>query len=135
MQTDATMMGVVAFALAVMCKRMQQLPILLGPAVHRVETLETMCNERERPQQCWGSCVNGSNIVALRFGDHGTKECWELLAQNFDRFRTLCNNSQQHATTCNRVCKRTQHATSNNVGSCWPTMLRPFARGFRIRIT
>ena len=32
------------------------------------------------------------------------------------------------ATTCNRMCKRTQHVTSNNVGSCWSTMLRPFAR-------
>ena len=38
--------------------------------------------------------------------------------------------SRQHAT--DRVCKRTQHVTSNNVGSsarCWPTILRPFARG------
>ena len=26
------------------------------------------------------------------------------------------------------MCKRTQHVTSNNVGSCWSTMLRPFAR-------
>ena len=39
---------------------------------------------------------------------------------------------QQHPTPCNRVCKQTQHVTSNNVGSCWPTMLRPFARGFTI---
>ena len=74
-QTDATMLGVVAFVLVVMCKQLQHLPTILGPAVHRVETLETMCNARERPQQCWRSCVNGSNIVALRFGDHGTKEC------------------------------------------------------------
>ena len=58
------------------------------------------------------------------------QQCWELLAQKFDRFQTLRNNSQQHATTCNRVCKRTQHLTSNNVGSCWPTLLLPFARGF-----
>ena len=58
----------------------------------------------------------------LRFGDHGTKKCWELLAQKFDRLQTF-------ATTYNRVCKRTQHVTSDNVGSCWPTMLRPFARG------
>ena len=36
---------------------------------------------------------------------------------------------QQHATTCNRVCKRTQRVTSNNVGSWWPAMLRSFARG------
>ena len=88
-----------------------------------------MRNAQARPQQCWNSCANGSNIVALRFGDHGTKKCWELLAEKFDRFQTLGNNTQLHPTTCNRVCKRTQYVTSNNVGSCWPTMLRPFAQG------
>ena len=60
------------------------------------------------------------------------KKCWELLAKKFDRFQTLRNNSQQHATTCNRVCKRTQHVTSNNVGSCWRTVLRSLARGLRL---
>ena len=45
------------------------------------------------------------------------KKCWELLAETFDRFQTLRNNTQQHPTTCNRVCKRTQHVTSNNVAS------------------
>ena len=59
------------------------------------------------------------------------KKCWELLAEKFDRFQTLRNNTQQRPTTCNRVCKRTKHVTSNNVGSCWPTMFRPFARGFK----
>ena len=39
----------------------------------------------------------------------------------FDRFQ-FC------ATTCNRVCKRPQLVTSNNVGSCRPKMLRPFVR-------
>ena len=43
----------------------------------------------------------------------------------------VSNFAQQHPTTCNRVCKRTQHVTSNNVGSCWSTMLRPFARSLR----
>ena len=57
------------------------------------------------------------------------KKCWELLAEKFDQFQTLRNNTQQHPTTWNRVCKRTQHVTSKNVGSCWPTMLRPLARG------
>ena len=37
------------------------------------------------------------------------KKCWELLAEKFDRFQTLGNNTQQHPTTCNRECKRTQH--------------------------
>ena len=45
------------------------------------------------------------------------KKCWELLAEKFDWFQTLRNNTQQHPTTCNRVCKRTQHVTSNNVAS------------------
>ena len=30
-----TMLGVVACVLAVVCKRMQQLPTMFGPAVHR----------------------------------------------------------------------------------------------------
>ena len=55
------------------------------------------------------------------------KKCWELLAEKCDWFQTLRNNTQQHPTTCSRVCKRTQHVTSNNVGSCWSTMFRPFA--------
>ena len=33
-----------------------------------------MRNERAWPQKCWNSYANGSNIVALRFGDHGIKE-------------------------------------------------------------
>jgi len=51
------------------------------------------------------------------------KKCWELLAEKFDRFQTLRNDTQQHPTTCNRVCKRTQHVTSNNVTCCrcYPT--------------
>ena len=46
------------------------------------------------------------------------KKCWELLGEKFDWFQNLRNNTQQYPTTCNRVCKRTQHVTSNNVGSC-----------------
>ena len=50
------------------------------------------------------------------------KKCWELLTETFDRFQTLRNNTQQHPKTCNRVCKRMQHVTSNNVASVctWP---------------
>ena len=50
----------------------------------------------------------------------------------FDRFQTLHNKSQQHETICNRVYRWTQHATYNDVGSCWPTISRPFARGFTV---
>ena len=80
-----------------------------------------MRSERARPQQCWKSCANGSSIVALRFGDHGTKEMWGVVGW---KVWPVSNFAQQHPTTCNRVCKRTQHVTSI-VGSCWSTMLRP----------
>ena len=54
-----------------------------------------------------------------------------VLAQKLDRFQTLRNNSQERATS-NRVCRRTQHVLSNNVGSYWPTMSFPFARGLTV---
>ena len=61
------------------------------------------------------------------------QQCWELLrlfsrSYTSDRFRTLRNNSQQHATSCNWLCKRTQHVTSKNVASCLLRTLRPFAQ-------
>ena len=80
-----TILGVVECMLAVECKRMQQLPTMLGLAVHRGKdtthkTLETMRNERAWPQQCWTICANRSNIVVLHFGDHGTKEMLRVVA-------------------------------------------------------
>ena len=77
------------------------------------------------------SNVKNSNdrLWKIGFDDPGTKEMLGV----FDRFQTLHNNSEQNATTCNRLCKRTQHVKSNNVGSFWPAMLCPFARGLRCR--
>ena len=51
-----TMEGVVASVLAVVCKRMRQLPTMLIPAVYRgkdttQKTLETVCSARAWPQQ------------------------------------------------------------------------------------
>ena len=82
-----------------------------------------------KTQQHATGCANGSNIVALRFGDHGTKE---LLGVVGWKVWPVSNFALQHQTTCNRVCKRTQHVTSNNVGSCWPTIMRPFARVLKL---
>ena len=83
----ANKLGVGASVFAAMCKRMQQLPTMLGSGVDRGKdtthkTLETMGDHvqghvycaRAWPQHCWKSDANGSNIVALRFGDHRTKE-------------------------------------------------------------
>ena len=43
-------------------------------------------------------------------------------AKSLTGFKLCLTTAQQHTTTCNRVCKPTQHVTSNNVGTCWPTM-------------
>ena len=117
------MLGVVASLLVVVGKQMQQLPTMLGPKC---------IMERIQPLRLCKSCVmhvNGPNNVGSAVQTDPTllryalaimeqKKCWELLAQMFDRFQTLRNNSQQHTTTCNRVCKRIQYATSNNIGNC-----------------
>ena len=119
-----SMLGVNAVILAVVCKRIQQLITMLEPAVHRGKdathkTLETTCNARAF--QCLESCTNGSNIVALRLGDHGTNE---MLGVVGSKVWPVSNFTRQLPTMCNRVCKRTQRRTSNNVGSNISNMRR-----------
>ena len=78
---------------------MQQLPTMLGLAVEEQEQGRCVA------PQCWKSCPNGSNIAALRFGDHRTN-CWDLLVQMFDSFEfeqqfpTTRNNMQKQITGC-----------------------------------
>ena len=86
----STMLRVVPSVLAMVGKRIQQLPTMLAyharssitQSYFVVVSKEIVCNERAWPQQCWQSCASASNIVALRFGDHLTKEMLgaELLA-------------------------------------------------------
>ena len=80
---------------------------MLVPTVHHGKdtthkSLETMCNTRAWPHV--GRAVQ-TDPTLLRYASAITEQTkgWELLAQKFDRFQTLRNNSQQHATTCNRV--------------------------------
>ena len=54
------------------------------------------------------------------------KKCWELLAQNFDQFQTLRNNSQQHSTICNRMCKQMQNV---DIQQCWELLTNNVASG------
>ena len=90
-RTGSTMLGVVASVLAVECTRMQQLPTMLGPAVHRGKdtthkTLKTMCNLRAWPQQLMLEevCKRIQHCCAtLRRSHTQKKKCWELLAQKF----------------------------------------------------
>ena len=58
-----------------------------------------------------------------------------IVGPMFDHFETLRNNSQQHTTKCQRVCKQMQHVTSKNVGELLANiMLDPFAWGFKTGI-
>ena len=88
-----TMLGVVACVLAVVCKRMQQLPTMLGPALHR---------GKDKPISLCKPCIMsvcGPNNVGravqtdptlLRYASAimEQKKFWELLAETFDRFQT-----------------------------------------------
>ena len=90
----------------------------------------------KRSQHCWPTRRNIVEPNMLRAFAHHVVCCCDLLEvvgwslTTFKLHPTSCNKSQQHATTHNMVCKRSQHVGPNNVASCWPTMLRAFARAF-----
>ena len=83
-----------------------------------VTMCRTMCIARARGPSNVGRAAQ-MDPTLLRYVSVITeqKKCWESLTQQFDRFQTLHNNSKQHATTCNRMRQRTQHAAFNNVAS------------------
>ena len=73
-------------------------------------TVKLCANGHNNSQQCWDlQCIVGrihlirlSNIVALRFGNHGTNE---MLGVVGSKLWPVSNFVQQLPTTCNRVCK------------------------------
>ena len=115
MQTDATLLPIVGPLLANYSQswKFDRFQTLRNNSLQHVTTCNMVSRACKRTQFCWPSTPK----ILLRTFAHSWK---------FDRFQTLRNNSQQYVTTCNRVsraCKRAQHVTSNNVGSCWPTVL------------
>ena len=67
------------------CKQMQQLPTMLGPAVHRRKdsthkTLETMCDDRVWPQQIGRAVQMDPKLLTYA---KGIEECRKNLEQVF----------------------------------------------------
>ena len=100
---------------------MRQLPTMLGPAVHRWRIQPIIlcrpCVIRARDPNNVGRAVQTDPLLfryALAIMEQ--KKCWE-----FDRFHTLCNNTQQHATRCangrNMPHPRMLGVVGNNVAS------------------
>ena len=69
------------------------------------KTLKLRANERNNSQHCWPNNV-GSCCVR-----------WHK-SKSLNGFTLLHNKSQQHAATCNRVCKRIQPTTCNIQQCC-----------------
>ena len=62
-------------------------------------------NGRDNSQHCCANNVGRAvqtDPTLLRYASAITeqKKCWELLTEKFNRFQTLRNNIQQHATGC-----------------------------------
>ena len=122
MQTDATLLPIVGPLLANYSQswKFDRFQTLRNNSLQHVTTCNMVSRACKRTQFCWpmlANCWPSTPKILLRTFAHSWK---------FDRFQTLLNNSQQYVTTCNRVSrasKRTQHVTSNDVGSCWPTVL------------
>ena len=70
------------------------------------------------------TCKQTQQLTTI-LGGAGQQCCIRLnKAKSLTSLKLFLTTAQQHATTCNRVSKPTQHVTSNNVGTCWPTMPR-----------
>ena len=105
METDTTtpdivgpgMLGVVASVLTVVCKRMQQLPAMLGPAGYSgkdttQKTLYTMCYASAWPQQCWNEACGQPNTIFFQSLVTSPNLTLLSLLSKYDlrRFRELC---------------------------------------------
>ena len=104
-------------------------PTMLRPAVHHGKdtthkTVETMCDKRACPQQCWKSCPNGSSIVALRFGDHGTKEMLGIVGW---KVWPVSNFAQQLPTTRNNMQQGVQKDATCKIQQCWELLANNLA--------
>ena len=117
-----TMLRVVSFVLAVVCKRMQQLPTMLGAAVHRrgKDTDHKTSMRVSGPNNIGRAMHYASNIVGIRFGDHRTKEILRVVSS---KVLLVSNFAQQLPTTRNNM---QQCAKGRNIWQ--PTMLHPFTR-------
>ena len=80
-----------------------------------------MCNAPTRSQQCWKRCANGSNIAALRFGDHGTQEILGVVGLNVSPFSNFSQQllAQQHAKTRNDTQQDVQTDATCNIQQRW----------------
>ena len=97
---------------------MQQLPTMLGPAVHRrgrdTDHKTSMCVSG--PNNVGRALHYGSNIVGLRFGDHRTKEILRVVSSEV---LLLLNVAQQLPTTRNNVQQSVRKdATYDNQQCC-----------------
>ena len=74
--------------------------------------LKNICNQRPFIKLCANGRNNSQHVGPTMLWVVASICTWLKVWP----VQPLRNNSQQHATTCNRVCKRTQYVTSNNVG-------------------
>ena len=133
------------------------LSVVYGPLtiiIHSAWCLRLRANGCNNSQQCWDlqcivgriqpislckpcvMCVPGPNNVGSRLCKRIQHCCATIRRSRNKRnvgsfWLKSLTGFKLCATNSNGVCKRTQHVTSNNVGSCWSTILRPFARSLR----
>ena len=103
--------------LAVVCELVQQLLTVRAPAVHRGKGTTHKTNVG-RAVQIDPTLLRQASAITEQ------KKCLKSLALKFDHFQPLLNNMQKHVTGCANG-RKIKHPTM----CCWPTNMRPFARG------
>ena len=107
-----------ALGTRMVCKWLQQLPSMLGIAVHHGKdtthrTLQTMCNTCAWLQQCWKSCGKRIQHCCAMLRRSRNKRnvgsCWLKSLTGFKLCATTSNNMQQGVQT-DATC---------NIQQCW----------------
>ena len=114
-QTDATTQSQQCWDLQCIVGRIQPIS-LCKLCVISVRGPNNVGRAVQRIQHCCATLRRSRNKTNVG-------SCWLKSLTGFKLCATITNNMQQGV----------QHVTSNNAGSCWPTMLRPFARGLTRR--
>ena len=105
-------------------------PTMLDAPVHRGKktthktlwNLSRPCVRRVRgPNKAGRTVQNGSNIFALRFGDHGTKE---VLGVGWSKVWQVSNFAQQLPTTRNKLQQDIQTDATCNIQKCWELLAK-----------
>ena len=114
----------VASVLAVVCKRMQELTTMLGPAVHpgkdtTHKTLETMFNARVGPNSVGRAVHKGPTLLRQTLAFTEQKNVGSCLLKRLTCFRLRATTPNSNSTTYSNMQQGVQTDATHSIQQCY----------------